>query len=138
MKWIYRWKFIINKKREKWSIFITKTNHVHLFWNPHVRRILTESDGARVPSKTSVMAWSLWVLLSSGLLSRISGVWYIFKPWVSFLIFTSVFWSRVAFRRGYSQPQTHVLHQPTFFFASLLSAVTVDLPRSCLVRTGIA
>ncbi len=27
--------------------------------------------------------------------------------------------------------QTHVLHQPTFFFTSLLSAVTVDLSRSC-------
>ncbi len=32
----------------------------------------------------------------------------------------------------------HVLRQPTFFLSSLLSAVTVDLPRSCVVRTGIA
>ncbi len=28
----------------------------------------------------------------------------------------------------------HVLRQPTFFFSSLLSAVSVDLPRSCLVK----
>ncbi len=32
----------------------------------------------------------------------------------------------------------HVLREPTLLFSSLLSAVTVDLPRSCLVRTGIA
>ncbi len=32
----------------------------------------------------------------------------------------------------------HVLRQQTFFFSSLLSAVTVDLPRPCLVRTRIA
>ncbi len=32
----------------------------------------------------------------------------------------------------------HVQRQPTFFFPALLSAVTVDLPRSCLARTGIA
>ncbi len=34
--------------------------------------------------------------------------------------------------------QTNVQRQPPFFFSSLLSAVTVDLPRSCLVRSGIA
>ncbi len=32
----------------------------------------------------------------------------------------------------------HVLRQSKFFFASLLSAIAVYLPRSCLVRTGIA
>ncbi len=31
-----------------------------------------------------------------------------------------------------------VLCQPRFYFSSLLSAVFVDLPRSCLVRTAIA
>ncbi len=34
--------------------------------------------------------------------------------------------------------QTHVLRQPTFFFSSMLSVITVDIPRSCLVRTGVA
>ncbi len=34
--------------------------------------------------------------------------------------------------------QAHVLRQLTFFFSSLLSVITFDLPRSCLVRTGIA
>ncbi len=33
--------------------------------------------------------------------------------------------------------QTHVLRQLTFFFSSLFSAINVDLPRSCLVRTGV-
>ncbi len=29
---ICRWKFIKNKKREKWSMPITRTKHVQLFW----------------------------------------------------------------------------------------------------------
>ncbi len=32
----------------------------------------------------------------------------------------------------------HGLRQPTFFFSSLFSAILVDLPRSCMFRTGIA
>ncbi len=40
---------------------------------------------------------------------------------------------------GYpSSNQTHVLRQPKLLFSALLSAVTIDLPRSCLVRIGIA
>ncbi len=34
--------------------------------------------------------------------------------------------------------QTHILRKPTFFFSSLFSAITVDIPRSCLVRNDIA
>ncbi len=34
--------------------------------------------------------------------------------------------------------QTHVLRQPIFSFYSLFSAITIDFPRSCLVRTGVA
>ncbi len=32
MECIHRWKFINNKKQEKWSLPITKTKHVQLLW----------------------------------------------------------------------------------------------------------
>ncbi len=56
-----------------------------------VRRILTDSDGARTLSNTSLMAGVSWVLLSAGVPSRVSGMLYIIKPWVSFFIFTCAF-----------------------------------------------
>ncbi len=50
------------------------------------------------------------------------------------------FLEKVVFRKPantVSHP-TLVLRNPTFFFSSLLSAITVHLPRSCLAITGIA
>ncbi len=62
-----------------------------VFLNLKVRRILTDSDGARTLSNTSLMAWVSWALLSAGVPSRASGMLYIIKPWVSFFIFTCSF-----------------------------------------------
>ncbi len=57
-----------------------------VFLNLKVRRILTDSHGARTLSNTSLMAWVSWVLLSAGIPSRVSGMLYIIKTRVSFFI----------------------------------------------------
>ncbi len=51
-----------------------------VFLNLKVRRILTDSDGARTLSKTSLMVWVSWVLLSAGVPSRASGMLFIINP----------------------------------------------------------
>ncbi len=53
-----------------------------VFLNLNVRMILTDSDGARTLSNTSLMAWVSWALLSAGVPSRASGMLYIIRPWI--------------------------------------------------------
>ncbi len=59
-----------------------------------------------------------------------------FSTNLCFMIYLSN--SKIALSKRTVRSLIHVMRPPTFLFSSLLSANTVDLPRSCLVRTGIA